>query len=81
MPAYALQWEMMLEGKRRGCETYDFLGMAPEGVTDHPLAGVTDFKLKFGGKARFWPECLVMVAKPWTYQALKCLKFLRKKFR
>ena len=25
MPAYALQWEMMLEGKRRGCETYDFL--------------------------------------------------------
>lgn len=25
MPAYALQWEMMLEGKRRGCQVYDFL--------------------------------------------------------
>lgn len=71
MPAYALQWEMMMEGKRRGCETYDFLGMAPEAAVDHPLAGVTDFKLKFGGSPRVWPESRIMIVRPWAYRILK----------
>lgn len=81
MPAYALQWEMMLEGKRRGCSVYDFLGVAPEGEADHPLAGVTDFKLKFGGEIRQWPESRIMVVRPGQYALLRWVRKIRKFFR
>lgn len=74
MPAYALQWEMMMEGKRRGCSVYDFLGIAPEGEPNHPLSGVTDFKLKFGGEIREWPESRIMVVRPWAYRTLRLAK-------
>ena len=56
MGAYLLQWEMIQEAKRRGCNTYDFLGIAPEGSVGHHLEGVTDFKKKFGGQIVVWPE-------------------------
>lgn len=78
MPAYALQWEMMREGKRRGCSVYDFLGIAPEGKADHPLSGVTDFKLKFGGEIRQWPESRIMVVRPWAYRALLLARRLKR---
>jgi lipid II:glycine glycyltransferase (peptidoglycan interpeptide bridge formation enzyme) len=81
MPAYLLQWEMMLEGKRRGCIIYDFLGIAPDGIKRHPLAGVTDFKLKFGGEIRQWPEARILVVRPMAYAVLKAARLFRKVFR
>lgn len=78
MPAYALQWEMMLEGKRRGCETYDFLGIAPEGAENHPLAGVTDFKLKFGGTPKGWPESRIMVVRPRIFSLMRIFRSLKR---
>lgn len=80
MPAYALQWGMIREAKRRGCTIYDFLGIAPEGDWDHPLMGVTDFKLKFGGEIRQWPENRVMVLRKYVYFALKSARRIRKIF-
>lgn len=77
MPAYALQWEMMLEGKRRGCVAYDFLGMAPPGSVGHPLEGVTDFKLKFGGVPKRWPDTRILMLRPWAYRLLVCARKLR----
>lgn len=59
MAPYLLQWEAMKEAKARGCRWYDFLGTAPLlEVTNgdfgydpkHAWAGVTEFKLKFGGE-------------------------------
>jgi len=53
MAPYLLQWEGIKMGKSSGCRWYDFFGVAP--VTDgnynlqHQYAGVTRFKLGFGG--------------------------------
>lgn len=47
--AYRLQWESILEAKRRGCTTYNFWGIAPENRPDHPWNGLTFFKQGFGG--------------------------------
>lgn len=50
MAPYLVQWEAIREAKKRGCKRYDFLGIAPAGVKNHPWSGVTEFKLKFGGE-------------------------------
>lgn len=47
--AYRVQWESILEAKRRGCTTYNFWGIAPEDKPDHPWNGLTFFKQGFGG--------------------------------
>jgi len=54
--SYLLQWEAIKEAKKRGCQFYNFWGIAPE-ITDkskisgskHPWAGLTLFKMGFGG--------------------------------
>jgi len=52
MAPYLLQWEMMKFAKSRGCESYDFLGIAPKNSKKHPYAGISEFKFKFGGERR-----------------------------
>jgi len=49
--SYLLQWETIKEAKRRGCHTYNFWGIAPiiENLKTHPWAGLTLFKMGFGG--------------------------------
>ena len=51
MAPYLLQWHAMCEAKKEGFKTYDFLGIAPDGGAGegHALAGVTQFKTRFGG--------------------------------
>lgn len=54
MAPYLLQWEMMQYAKSKNCKTYDFLGIAPADssgkvIKTHAYAGITEFKLKFGG--------------------------------
>ncbi len=51
MAPYLLQWEAMKRAKSRGCAIYDLLAVAPEGSgEDHPYAGITRFKSRFGGR-------------------------------
>lgn len=50
MAPYLLQWTAILDAKKEGYKQYDFLGVAPEGGEGHVLAGVTQFKTRFGGK-------------------------------
>lgn len=47
--AQLLQWQAILEAKKRGCARYNFWGIAPEGAAAHPWAGLTLFKKGFGG--------------------------------
>ncbi|MCK5608484.1 peptidoglycan bridge formation glycyltransferase FemA/FemB family protein [Candidatus Pacearchaeota archaeon] len=77
MAPYLIQWEAMKEAKKRGCKHYDFLGIAPENSKNHPWAGVTDFKRKFGGRTANYPQAREMVLRPFLYFAYR----LYKKFR
>lgn len=50
MAPHLLHWEVMRDAKRRGFKKYDFWGVAPEDARDgHPWAGITRFKVGFGG--------------------------------
>lgn len=67
MAPYALQWFAMREAKQEGMTHYDFLGIAPENETDHVLAGVTQFKTRFGGEKVNYQKARVFVYRPyWT---------------
>lgn len=50
MAPHMLQWETIKRAKEKRFAKYDFFGIAPEGAyTHHPWAGITRFKLGFGG--------------------------------
>jgi len=46
-----LQWEAIKEAKQRGCERYNFWGIADEKskIKKHPWWGLSLFKMGFGG--------------------------------
>ena len=49
--SYLLQWRAILEAKKRGCELYNFWGIAPDNRPKHPWNGLSLFKKGFGGFA------------------------------
>lgn len=72
-----VQWQAILEAKRRGARTYNFWGIAPPGASKHPFAGITVFKQGFGGysldyvRAHDYPLS-------WRYRALWLVDSWRK---
>ncbi len=91
MAPYLLQWQAILDAKKAGFSRYDFLGIAPaeEQSTEggqgkhnnesrHHLAGVTDFKLKFGGERLHFMPAQEIVYSPFWYFMLKLAKWWRK---
>ncbi|MBI5356090.1 peptidoglycan bridge formation glycyltransferase FemA/FemB family protein [Candidatus Collierbacteria bacterium] len=49
--AYAIQWEIIQEAKKRGCKTYNLWGdVTDEKLLTHRFAGPSLFKRGFGGK-------------------------------
>lgn len=48
--AYLIQWEGILEAKKRGMIRYNFWGVAPLEKSDHRFAGLSLFKRGFGGQ-------------------------------
>ncbi len=76
MAPYALQWFAIQQAKSAGMKHYDFLGIAPEGDEAHPLAGVTQFKTRFGGKMVQYEGARVNVYRPFwwlVYRVAKCV--------
>lgn len=83
MASYLLQWKATQEAKNRGCEVFDFLGIADSKEIDSPLAGVTDFKLKLTNETREWPKSQILVLKKVSFlffRARKILKALKNRF-
>lgn len=48
--AYLIQWEGILEAKKRAMSRYNFWGVAPIDKSDHRFAGLSLFKRGFGGQ-------------------------------
>ena len=76
MAPYLLQWEMIKFAKKNNCTSYDFLGIAPENEKNHPYAGITEFKLKFGGNKKNYAQGREIVLNNFWYFLYR----LRKKF-
>lgn len=82
MAPYLLQWEGIKIGKSSGCRWYDFFGVAP--VTDgnydlqHQYAGVTRFKLGFGGTPFQAPGTFDVVINSGKYKLYNILRQLRR---
>ena len=68
--SYLLQWEAIKEAKKRGCKTYNFWGISTD--PKHPWAGLSQFKMGFGGYQRdlvkskdyvlsfaYWPNYII----------------------
>lgn len=62
--AELLQWEAILETKRRDMQWYNFWGIAPENVKNHPWAGLTRFKAGFGGFSQEYLHCQDFILTP-----------------
>lgn len=77
MAPYLIQFAAMKIAKKRGCRFYDFLGVAPQNSVKHHLAGVSDFKKKFGGETVEYPEPRLIVFRPFFYALFRLAKLLR----
>jgi peptidoglycan pentaglycine glycine transferase (the first glycine) len=77
MAPYLLQWTAIKDAKERGFKYYDFLGIAPPEAKNHPWAGVTDFKLKFGGRTVEYVKAREFVFKPFWYWIIRIVKRIK----
>lgn len=50
-PGELMQWQIILDAKARGPQTYNFWGVVPDDKTNHPWFGLSKFKKGFGGYA------------------------------
>ena len=64
---HLMQWSAILESKKHGCEIYNFGGITEDGYGKESLRGVTNFKKKFGGYAKFHGNFLDMPTKKIKY--------------
>jgi lipid II:glycine glycyltransferase (peptidoglycan interpeptide bridge formation enzyme) len=71
MAPYLVQWEAIKMAKERGCEYFDFMGIADPANPGDRLAGVTEFKLKFGGEAVKFQAPFHIVNKKLVYSIYK----------
>lgn len=79
MAPYLIQWEALREGKRRGCLTYDFLGIAgPHDIKSH-LKWVSEFKEKFGGEVIQLPS-KSLYPLSWKYSLFTAARYIKKIF-
>jgi len=81
MPAYALQWKAMQDGKEAGCLYYDLFGIPPDDDPNHPMAGLYRFKTGFGGQIIHRPGCWDYPLKKTVYSFFNLAESLRKKMR
>ncbi len=84
MAPYLIQWEGIKMGKDLSCKLYDFFGVAPvkDGIYDlkHQYAGVTRFKLGFGGAPYQVPGTFDLVINKNKYRMYNFLRKLRRMF-
>lgn len=75
--SYLLQWEAIKEAKRRGCNNYNFWGIAPDMNKKHPWYGLTLFKMGFGGQRKEYVKTQDLPLS-WSYNFTRLFESLRK---
>lgn len=78
MAPYFLQWTVAKIAKAEGYKFYDFMGIAPTDDKNHPWAGVTEFKKKFGGIHMSYLPAKEFPLKKLLYLVFRFYKFIRK---
>lgn len=82
MAPFLLHWALMSEAKHRGMHWYDWWGVAPVGAgEDHPWAGITRFKLGFGGERVDYPGTFDLISRPFAYCLYETLRSVRRTLR
>lgn len=78
--SYASQWAAIQAAQQRGCNSYNFWGIAPHDAPEHRFAGVSLFKRGFGGtEVQYVPAHDIPLSAKYT--ATAAFEFLRKKIR
>ena len=94
MGTYLMQWSAIKQAKKLGYKYYDFFGIAPrmkgvkskeKGISEHEYderhsyAGITRFKLGFGGEVKENPGTFDVVIGKKKYFLYKFLRWVRRK--
>lgn len=78
--SYACQWRAIRRAKKRGCNIYNFWGIAPKDEPDHRFTGVSIFKRGFGGQEiAYLPAHDLPISN--SYYITKSFEEFRKKIR
>ena len=78
--SYGVQWEAILEAKKRGIKLYNFYGIAPDDKPNHPWRGITLFKKGFGGREIRYLHAHDYALSP-LYIIPKSIETIRRKMR
>lgn len=76
--AVAALWRMIVDAKSSGMQHFDFWGVAPEDQPDHKWAGITKFKMGFGGERVSTIGTWDMPIKRYKYRAYQAYRSLRR---
>lgn len=76
MAPHALHWQIMQDAQAAGYQHYDWFGIAPADQPEHPFAGITRFKVGFGGEVVTRPGTYEHPLRPLWYTAYRIVKKL-----
>lgn len=78
--SYLLMWRIIQEAKKRGCQRFNFWGIAPENKPKHPWSGLTLFKTGFGGYKQEYLHCqdLPITIKYWLNYAVEKVRRIKR---
>ncbi len=79
--AYLIQWEAILEAKKRGMTRYNFWGVAPENKQNHRFSGLSLFKRGFGGTDFEYLHAQDLIINYPRYLITYLIEQIRKKIR
>jgi len=88
MAPYLLQWQGIKLAREKGCQYYDFWGLAPKTSAGqcfnnfcwdekHDWAGVTRFKVGFGGDYVEYPQACDIILSKWKYGLYKLARKIK----
>lgn len=82
--SYIIQWQAILEAKRRGIKWYNFWGIAPDGASPaHPFYGISHFKKGFGGQPKLLINCQDLPVRNgyWLNWLIEVIRSFRRGFK